>query len=352
MNVGPYFRMIAEHRFRMHPLKWPMFVLGTGVSVLNSALSLLQSAFFAQKIAETTLVAPPIFIIGHWRSGTTLMHELLTLDPQFSFPNNFDVFTPNHLLVSRPLLYPLINLLLPGKRPMDGMPLGAKFPQEDDFALISLNAPTMYREIAFPNERFQKNSGTSEPDQEQNVAALDRFCKVLTIRYGKRLIHKSPPHTERIRFLLKAFPQAKFVHISRHPYQIVPSTMKLWRALDATQGFQLPRYSDEQLRAFINARQGEMYRHYFQDRNLLSPSQLVEIRFEDLLDDPVTLTRKIYETFALDDFESISDGIRKYFSERREITPSKTELPRADRLEISRHWREYMERYGYPLDHE
>ena len=45
----------------------------------------------------------------------------------------------------------------------------------------------------------------------------------LTFKYGRPLVLKSPPHTARIRLLLEMFPEARFVHIHRHPYQVFRS---------------------------------------------------------------------------------------------------------------------------------
>lgn len=350
MNLGPYLGLLAQHRFRIHPIKWPMFLLGAGVSTVNSLLSLTQQVIYGRRIERTELVAPPIFIIGHWRSGTTLLHELLTLDDQFSFPNNFDSFTPNHLLVSRRIFYPVVYLLLPGKRPMDGMSLGASSPQEDDFALVSLNAPTMYREIAFPNDRFAAELEPSENDRIRTIDNLERFFKILTLRYQKRLVLKSPPHTARIKDLAQRFPGAKFVHISRDPSRIVPSTARLWRTLDDTQGFQLPRYSDEKIFGYIHQRQKSMYRRYFLERDQIPSGDLIEVRFEDLIADPVATTRHVYETFSLNGFEEMESKIRSYFSERSDVKPSTPSRSPELQRSINEHWREYLKNFGYSAE--
>ncbi|WP_427846519.1 sulfotransferase [Aromatoleum aromaticum] len=39
-------------------------------------------------------IKPPIFVLGHWRSGTTHLHNLLSLDPQFAYPNFYQVTNP------------------------------------------------------------------------------------------------------------------------------------------------------------------------------------------------------------------------------------------------------------------
>ncbi len=350
MLIGPYLRLLAANRFRIHPLRIPMAVLGSGVSCFNSSLAMIQRVAMNKRIHATQLTAPPIFIIGHWRSGTTLMHELLTLDHQFAFPNNFDAFSPNHLLISRPVLEPLINLLLPGKRPMDAMAMDARSPQEDDFALISLGAPTLYRKIAFPNQRFLQPAGDSQNSDPKSTTIHDAmvyFLQVLTARYHRRLVLKSPPHTSRLRELAEWFPGAKFIHLARHPYQVVPSTIKLWRALDWTQGFEIPRYTDAQLQKYIFDEQAHMYEAYESQVKQIPAEDLIEIRFEDLIANPVAITQMVYDKFALENFDQLRPAIENYFSEAHAVKPTLGTQDVEVQQQIAQHWQSYFKRFGY-----
>ena len=257
MSVGSYYRMLKENRFRVSPLKYPMMGLVGGCSVANSVLNRCQRLIFEARVTNAQLAAPPIFIIGHWRSGTTLMHELMSMDSASAFPSNFEAFVPKHFLFSGWFFSPLINLLMPPKRPMDSMTMSADSPQEDDFALISDGAATPYRRIAFPNNankhHQQLRFDQAEHQQQASVRrTLDHFLKALTIRYPKkRLVLKSPPHTGRIAQLADWFPDAKFIHMARHPHKLVSSTMRLWKSLDQTQSFQMPNYDDNWLKGYV-----------------------------------------------------------------------------------------------------
>ena len=184
------------------------------------------------------------------------MHELMSMDERLAFPNNFDAFLPHHFLVSRPVLYPLVKMLMPSKRPMDNMKMGVELPQEDDFALCVYGAPTPYRRIAFPNrssrDHLNLDLASATPQTQQLVhQSMEHFLKMLTAQYNSQLVLKSPPHTGRLKQLSQWFPGAKFIHMSRHPYRLVPSTMKLWKLLDLLQGFQLPKYDDVWLKNYI-----------------------------------------------------------------------------------------------------
>ena len=139
---------------------------------------------------------------------------------------------------------------------MDNMSMSASSPQEDDFALISFGAPTPYRRMAFVNrpnrDHLALNFDNASPIVESQLReAMETFLKSLTIRHQSRLVMKSPPHTGRVAQLAKWFPDAKFIHLSRHPYKLVPSTIRLWKLLDLLQSFQVVKYDDTWLKNYI-----------------------------------------------------------------------------------------------------
>lgn len=352
MRTRDYFRLLKENRFRIHPAKYPMTVLVGGCAVASSCLSALQQVVYGKRIREVKLEHPPIFVIGHWRSGTTLMHELLALDQRHAYPSNFEAFLPSHFLVSRYALYPLVKMVMPGRRPMDNMSMSVDSPQEDDFALCALGAPTPYRRIAFPNQPSREHHAldlekANSATQDSLRQVMEFFVKSLTVRFNSRLVLKSPPHTGRIRQLLEWFPGAKFVHMSRHPYKLVPSTMRLWKLLDSLQGFQIPKYDDAQLKNYIFECKDLMYSGYFSGRDEVPAEQLIEIRFEDLIGDPLQQMKAVYEKLELGSFEQTQPAIESYFSSRKNHKTNQHSLEPALKAEIDSHWQAYMKAFDY-----
>ncbi|MCH5376649.1 MAG: glutamate synthase-related protein [Planctomycetes bacterium] len=125
----------------------------TGCSAFNSTLHAVQRLRYGKRLREVQVDRPPVFIIGHWRSGTTLLHELLVRDPQFAYPNTYECFAPSHFLVSEWIIPRLVGFLLPKRRPMDNMGAGFGYPQEDEFAICIMGAPSPYSRLAFPNHK-------------------------------------------------------------------------------------------------------------------------------------------------------------------------------------------------------
>ncbi len=153
MRMGTWWRLLAKNRFRVAPSRLPIALGVSLFSPANDVLALIQTALHGRRIRETRLNAPPIFILGHWRSGTTLLHEMLVNDPQFASPSTYQCFAPWHFVVSEWLMVRFGSFLLPKKRPMDNMEAGWELPQEDEFALMNLGVPTPYLRIAFPQSQ-------------------------------------------------------------------------------------------------------------------------------------------------------------------------------------------------------
>lgn len=343
--------LLAENQFSIHPSRYPMTGLVSIWSLFNAGMSLVQKITHQKRIDQTEIAEPPIFIIGHWRSGTTLLHELLSLDSNFAYPSNLETFVPHHFLVSQPVVKPLLRWLLPGKRPMDNMSVAPDLPQEDEFALLLLGAASHYRRMGFPattNEYFRYlDSQNLDPHQIEKFERLLRyFFKSLTYKHGRRLVLKSPPHTGRIRSLANWFPGAKFVHISRDPFDVVPSTMRLWKIADDVHAYQKRRYSDVELLDYICRCKDVMYAAYHRDKVVLSENQLVEVRFGDLTANPVDTIRSIYESLELDGFGQLEKAIEENFSNRREHKKNVHNIDSfVDRIAVE--WSDYMQWFGY-----
>ncbi len=157
ITAGAWWRILARNRFAVSPSRIGMAAILVLISGLNSLLWLMQTIFLGRRIARTQLVEDPVFVLGHWRSGTTLLHELLAADPRHAFANTYASFAPNHFLLTGRLFPKLLRLLLPSMRPMDNMPIGWDYPQEDEWAMCNMGLPSPYLTLVFPGRRSSKN---------------------------------------------------------------------------------------------------------------------------------------------------------------------------------------------------
>ncbi len=352
MRVRDFWRLLAANHFRISLARWPMALMLMWITVINSILYRIQFVFFEKKIEQLKLEKPPIFIIGHWRSGTTHLHELLTLDQRFTFPNTYDCFVPSHFLLTRRFAPKLFSWLLPSKRPMDNMKAGFDRPQEDEFAFCPLGCPTPYLRMAFPNEPYPyaemlNLEGADPKDVDCFKRSIEWFVKALTLKDNKQLVLKSPPHTGRLEVLAEVFPGAKFIHITRDPLDLFPSMMRTWRALDEAQGFQLPKYSDEHLEEYIFDAYDRMYGGFKNQRPKIADENFYQIKFEDLASRPVEELEKIYRTLDLGDFSAALPALQTYVEGQKDYKRNKHELNPILKEKIQHRFRWYSETFGY-----
>ena len=149
MRMGHWLGMLRRNGFRIHPSRLPWVLTTTAVSPFNTGMYWLQEAIYGRRIRATKPVAPPVFILGHWRTGTTFLHEMLWHDERFSSPSNYQVYATNHFLLTESISQKYLKFLLPGKRPMDNVTLKWESPQEDEWARITMGLPSPYQRVAF-----------------------------------------------------------------------------------------------------------------------------------------------------------------------------------------------------------
>jgi omega-hydroxy-beta-dihydromenaquinone-9 sulfotransferase len=355
MLFSDWVKLAAKNRFAFSPSKLLLACGVTILSVINSTLRFIQEFFFAKVVDKTGIRKPPIFIIGHWRSGTTLLHELMVLDDRHIYPTTYQCFAPNHFLLSEGIVNRWFGFVLPSKRPMDDMATGWDKPQEDEFALCNLGVPSPYESMCFPNHptrypEYLNMEGLSEAALTKWRDTMLWFLKRISFKSNRRIILKSPPHTARIKVLLDIFPDAKFIHIVRDPYVLFPSTVRLWKSLNELQGMQVPKH--EGLEEYVFSCFERMYSTFEKQRALVDSARFYELRYEDLIADPVKQIQAIYEQFELGDFDEVAPKLNAYFEQKRDYRVNKHNLDPALRDEITRRWGNYIERYGYTLPEE
>lgn len=352
MRATCWWRLLAKNRFRVTPSRLHVALGVSFFTPINDLLAATQEMAFGRRIRETKILKDPVFILGHWRSGTTLLHELLVSDPQFASPNTFQCFAPSHFLISEYLMVRFGNFLLPKKRPMDEMEAGWKLPQEDEFALMNLGVPSPYLRVAFP----QTQERAMEYLNFQNLPEKDLakwrdgflwFLKVLTYHYeSKQLILKSPPHTGRLGELAKLFPNAKFIHLTRDPRKLFSSTMRLWRSLDEVQALQ-PTLSDAEMKDYVIRSLQMMYEGYDEAKQQLPEDRLMQLRYEDLVASPKETMKRIYAQLSLGDFSNIEPTLDKRLEGHQAYRPNRHSMDEVLEQEILSSWSKYAEEYGY-----
>ncbi|MHB0958503.1 MAG: sulfotransferase family protein [Pirellulaceae bacterium] len=348
-NLPGWCRILSKHRFAV---EWPygyIAAIDTAGALFNSTLGGIQAGIYGRAVRRQQ-VAPPIFIIGHWRSGTTLLHELLALDPELAYPTNYHCFCPNHFLLTEWLFPRLLGFVFPKQRPMDNMELGWSGPQEDEFALCNLGIGSPYWKLAFPNQpvaypEYYDLEALTPAQFAQWQSAWIGFLQQVSYRRRNRLVLKSPLHSFRIRALRRIFPEALFIHIVRNPFTLFSSTVHMWKSLYSAHGLQKPTFDG--LEEHVLETGERMYASIERTRADIPPDRFHELRYEDLVEDPARCLDELYQRLELGDFSRLAPGIENYQRQKAGYQRNRYELSDAQRARVAERWLPYFAKYGY-----
>ncbi len=346
-------QVFTDNIGKSHGQYWPDYLKLLMLSLRNSVLARQELRHFEQAILATEIKHPPVFVLGHWRSGTSLLHKLLAFDEQFAYPNMLETYNPWTFLSLEPKIRRYLDKLEAAKRPMDNMMIRFSDPAEDEFglSLLSLKSPVLA--WAFPAreefyERYLTLLNISEKEADEWAASMVYFLKKLTLKYNKTLLLKSPQHTARIKTLLRHFPEARFIHLIRNPYEVYRSTEQLYQ--HTVSHLSMQHRDSTKDRKLIIQQYKVMYEAYLADRALLRPGQLCELRFEDFEQDKAGQIRKIYETLQLDGWPAYEPVLQKWLENQAPY--KKNEHPKLNDesiRQINTEWAFTFNAFGYPL---
>ncbi len=237
------------------------------------------------RLASKALPDDPVFILGLWRSGTTVLHELVNACGGWVTPETWQCFNPATFLLAGP---PASDRGV--TRPMDQGRITTRSPQEDEFAVLLLGEPSAYRGLLDPRRLVECGKLLWSGDEGPMSRWLDFLRGVSSLGAG-RLLLKSPAHTFRLPLIRRAFPRAQFVWIGRHPGELLASNARMWRSMmssyalwDEPQG-ELERFLRDAVRAcshILETCVAEM-----------PPDRMLWVDFAELQSDPATILRQI-----------------------------------------------------------
>lgn len=345
-TVSEWFALLKQNRFAIIPRYWPRAALTTLNSAMNS-MKMKRERKFDEEV-KATAVQPPLIVLGVWRSGTTHLHNLLAKDARYAFPNMYQALFPNTFLSTEEKMAPSLDRMMTPTRPMDKVKIACAVPQEDEFALIpsglSFACSFAFTKTGEDYWRFMTLRNASGAEVEQWKAKLHWFLKKVTFKYQRPLVLKSPGHMGRIKLLLELFPDAKFVHIRRHPYDVFRSAIHAGETI-------LPHWTFQRIiedEAALLDRHAELCDAFFEEKDLIPSGNFCEIAFEDLDSNPMETICRIYEQLSLPDFAEFEPTLREYVDSLKGYKRnSLSELSEATKQRISRRLAQCFEAWDY-----
>lgn len=350
-TITNYFRILRKGHIA--PRYYFKIFLTTLIVLIATPFHLWEKIIFRKRLKEFEFKKPPIFILGHWRSGTTLLHNMLTKDPSASYITTYQSLFPTNL-ASKWLFRTFMRINMPDKRPSDGVELNIDFPQEDEFAFSNLQWNAYYNFFYFPAhyktfyEQAVHHKNLSDKEIELWYKSYDTLLKKALIdTKGDRLIVKNPVNTARIDKILKLYPEAKFLYIYRNPITVFFSTQRFFQQLCPTLWFHKvdDQFIDDMIFEIYNALMSD----YLKYKSLIPPGNLMELKFEEFEQEPVTEIEKIYSNLLNEDFSAVKHYFSEYFTTQKSHKKNKYQVEAETIAAIRMHLGKYIEMHDYEI---
>lgn len=338
----------------MDPVKLPKVILISFTVLLSSPFRWFENFRFRKVIREQKVTAP-VFIIGHPRSGTTFLHYLMSKDERFAYCTTLQALIPHLFLSAGALFRGILKGSVPDKRPMDNLKMGLDLPKEEEFAMAAIGTESLVAAYYFPGNfmhNFKRNvvfDNKSKGPEKKWLANYNFFVQKLSmVNRNKSLLLKSPGNTGRISQLLKLYPDAKFIHLSRNPYEVYRSSLHLYEKLLPL--LSLQRVRSEDIKDFVLKSYALLMKKYFQEKSLVSPKNILEISYEDLVKDPMTVLEGVYRQLNLDGFRDAQPAFEKELKGYAHYKRNELTISDEDRSRVNSEWHFAFEKLSYRME--
>ncbi len=276
----------------------------------------------ADRLPRVEDLAPPVFILGHWRSGTTHLYNVMCKSGGWAFVPPVATGLPWDLFGLAEVFRPVLEKALPEHRYIDNIPVTPDSPQEDEIAIANMTDLSFYHGIYFPKafseflERGLFFDGCSDADVER---WRERFIyllrKLSKYQDEKTLLIKNPVYTGRLAMLMQLFPEAKFVHIRRNPYEVFVSMRNFYKKL--LDEFALQSFAYIDIDEAIFGVYERMMDRLAADAKGLAPPKYLDLAYEDLDRDGIGTLQRVYEALELPGFELARPKFEAYLASVR-----------------------------------
>ena len=344
--------LLKSHGTSIHMRYWPRSLFTTFMAFINSSFAVKEQSAYSHDIKKME-VKSPVFVIGHHRSGTTHLWNLLTQDKRFVYPSVLQAVFPHTFLVFEDVIHGLAERFAPSKRPQDNVSLNPDSPIEEERAICvsTFLSVQMGRHFSQKRDEFKKYltmRDASSEERELWKETLQTFAQKLLVKYGQdaQLIFKTPDHTAKVKLILEAFPDARIIHIHREPYRVYRSTMKMEKTTLPLYAYQKPEH--EHLEEYVLWRYRTMYDALFEDIKQIPDGQFIEVSYEEVDKNPLETIQNIYRDLSLPNFEEARPRLKRYLKSIAGYQKNRyDDLPRPVMEKIETKWEPVFTRYGY-----
>jgi hypothetical protein len=294
-----------------------------GATVLNQQfLDRMESLLhFERDLARCPEIARvpverPIFIVDFGRSASTLLHNLLALDPNARAPRLWELWNPSP--PPRPETYETDDRIARARQRLEVMrkfaptaldihPLEATGPEECQWLMRhGTHYAMLHNAVGYwewLRDLDDVNLGGLFSYYRLQVQHLQLHCR------RDYWLSKSQSHLHYLPVLLRTFPDARIVRLHRDPCKIVPSLCSLYQNVRA--GFTRSGAGDGFGALMLDIFADGMKRMIEADRHTPA-AQVIDVFFTDLIGDPRASVRRIYRHFAMTYTDRLDTDLRAH----------------------------------------
>jgi hypothetical protein len=263
----------------------------------------------------------PIFVVGPPRTGTTIFHDLLAMDPDIRVPLTWETCYPlpppeTATFRTDPRIARVqsdldrVDKLIPEFKKMH--PMGAERAQEC-VAMTSHDLASMIYQTQFDVSTY--DCWMQDHDMRSALQWHRRFLQLLQWKApGQRWALKSPQHLWHIQHVHREYPDALFVQTHRDPVRVLVSISSLVAALRrlSSDAVSLPEVAAYYATALAKAYDNTVaYRRSGQ----LPESRVVDLYFQDFIDDQIGTVRRAYQHFGFDLTDAAAAAMQSFLDE-------------------------------------
>jgi hypothetical protein len=345
-------RLLTQNNFHVDPRYLPRMVYCLTLSTVMTPFYIKERLQYDTRIKQTEITKHPLFILGFWRSGTTYLHNVLSLDKNLGYFTTFQAYLPSVFLASEKLFKPLVSSSIPAKRPMDDVAMDADFPQEDQYAIGALSPYSFYHGWCFPkNMELYYNSVCMDNVSKKTIddwkkVYLYLLKKITLQQKGKQLVLKNQDNTGKIHLLLEMFPDAKFIYLYRNPYELYLSMMKFMRIVIPLYCVQIPPPMEILEQHMMNL-YAKMMKKYLKEREQIPPGNLIEVRYENYIKQPLREVKTIYEELQLPGFIEAEPAFQTYLASQQNLKTDHYDITEDVQQKVEKNWGFALKEFGY-----
>ncbi len=293
----------VEREAALHPLGRAM-MRQTLVRLLLNRLRLEEACREHPEI-EAIAVDAPVFIVGLQRTGTTLLHRLLAVDPALRPLASWEALNPAPFPGAEPRAEGRDPRMRQAEWAERGLrylapdflaihPVEAHAPEEDvlllDFSLLS---PTAEASQNLPSY----SQWLEEVDHRPAYRYFRRMIQLLFWQKPGRWLGKTPHHLEYLDALLDVFPDARIIHTHRDPLRALPSFCSM---LSHARGIFSDRVDPREVGRQWTHKQVRMVERAMAVRDRVGAEPFADVSYTALIADPIKQVRRIYYFLELD----------------------------------------------------